>query len=64
MRAIFFVSADLIIPLILQFFLCPLFGTDGKVAYYLGVQTEVKVLEEKQDGEILAIIVTSAKSIL
>jgi hypothetical protein len=34
-----------------QFFLCPLFDTKGSVAYYLGVQTAVDVLADKQDGE-------------
>ena len=36
-----------------QFFLCPLFDTKGSVAYYLGVQTAVDVLADKQDGETL-----------
>lgn len=39
--------------LYLQFFLCPLFDTKGSVAYYLGVQTAVDVLADKQDGEII-----------
>ena len=58
----FLVSADLFSFLIIQFFLCPLLGTNGKVAYYLGVQTEVKVLQEKQDGEILISLQINMKS--
>lgn len=34
-----------------QFFLCPLFDEDDKIAYYVGVQAEANVIKANQEGE-------------
>lgn len=34
-----------------QFFLCPLYDDDGKLAYYVGVQAETNTMQENQQGK-------------